>query len=97
MALDCEAVVPASVIHPDDEQGELEVTFEYTPGQAPSGEFGPPEDYDPGSGAEFECLRAHRIEGTTTTPVALQDEDAEKIIRYLQGTWEPPEPDHPDY
>jgi hypothetical protein len=31
---------------------ELEITFGYTPGQPESGRFGPPENYDPGSGHE---------------------------------------------
>jgi hypothetical protein len=39
---------------------ELAIHFNFTPGTPETGRFGPPENYDPGSGHEVEYLRAER-------------------------------------
>lgn len=80
--------IPADVIGQGD--GEIEVAFEWTPGQGPSGQFGPPEHYDPGSPDEYEDITA-TLDGV---PLALTGDDEEKIADWLAEHWEPPEPDY---
>ena len=41
---------------------EVEVSFSVAWGSPESGRFGPPEDYDPGSGAVVEDIRVHTVE-----------------------------------
>lgn len=82
-----DTTVPLSVIDPtDDGDGEIEVSFDWTPGSAPSGEFGPPENYDPGCGDEF------YIVDVTGSPLGHGPAAADKIIAYLEENW-----DRPDY
>lgn len=75
-----------------DEDAELEVSFDFTPGQAPSGEFGPPEHYDPGSGDEFEeVFVTYR-----GIPQGISGDGEERIVNWLAENWEPDEPDYPE-
>lgn len=40
----------------DDGETELEIDYTASGGTEPSGMYGPPEDYDPGSGFEVEII-----------------------------------------
>lgn len=86
------ATVPASVIYPEDDDGELEVTFDFTPGQEPSGMYGPPEHYDPGCGDEFLVLTV-KYRGMV---YGLEPEDEALVDNWLAEHWEPDEPDYPE-
>lgn len=84
------ATIPADVLNLEGD--EIEVTFDWTPGQEPSGQFGPPEHYDPGSPDLFEDITA-TLDGA---PLALTGDNEEKIADWLAERWEPPEPDYPE-
>ena len=88
----CTATIPFSVIDPENDDDELEATFDFTPGQGPSGEYGPPENYDPGSGDEFEDL-SFTYRGA---PYSVGPDDEGLVIIWLAKHWEPPEPDYPE-
>lgn len=85
--------IPMSVFDDrDDGDGEIDIAFDWTPGQAPSGLTGPPENYDPGSGDEFDLIGAAQVlTNGTTAPFMLCDEWDAKIIEYLSENWERPD------
>lgn len=86
----------------DDGETELEVDYTFRPGSAPSGEYGPPEHYDPGEPAEvtIEAAWLWADRGNRDAPkVELTDAEAERFEREVNedpATWEPDEPDY-DY
>lgn len=51
--------------HEEDDGIEVEVTFTVAWGSSPSGEFGPPENYDPGSDHEVENITIVKVGGLT--------------------------------
>lgn len=53
------------------------------------GQWGPPENYDPGNGWLFD------IETQTEEGVTLTDDEIDAIHAYLESN--PPEPEYPDY
>lgn len=73
----------------DDQETEVEVEYELTGGSDPSGEYGPPENYDPGSSPEM----------TVTKPDDLTEAELERFEEEVMNdpdSW--PELDHePDY
>lgn len=64
----------------DDEETEVEVSFEFTAGTPESGNFGPPEHYDPGSGPEFSEYRATLL-SDPTTELSLSEEEIDRFER----------------
>lgn len=62
----------------DNGETEVEVSFEFTPGTPESGAFGPPEDYDPGSGPEFWDMKATLV-GNPATSVDLTQDEADRF------------------
>ncbi len=87
--------MPLSVIDPEADEGSLVVTFDWTPGQEPTGFSGPPENYDPGSADEFTILSA-RYDVAFPHVVGLADHEHEAVIEWLDENWKRPEPDY-DY
>ncbi len=85
--------IPMSVFDDqDDGNGEIDIAFDWTPGQAPSGLTGPPENYDPGSGDEFDLLGASGVKWDGTSfPFMLCAEWEAKIVEYLNEEWERPD------
>lgn len=84
----------------DDGETELEVDYSFRPGTAPSGMFGPPEDYDPGEGAEV-TIEAAWLLADANKPdaprVTLTDAEAERFdteVNEDPATWEIDEPDY---
>ena len=76
----------------DDGFGEVEVAFDWTPGTPESGNFGPPENYDPGSPELFEIAGAAQSLGNgKTAPFMLCGEWDEAIADYLEENWERPD------
>lgn len=84
----------------DDGETELEVDYSFRPGCGPSGQFGPPEDYDPGEPAEVTIEDAWLAadSGNRNAPrVTLTDAEAERFeaeVNEDPATWEPEEPDY---
>lgn len=79
--------IPGSLLDPDNED-EIEVVFDWTPGTGPTGLSGPPENYDPGSDDEFIVI----------SPTGLTDEQEERIVEHLDANWDRPVPDdEPDW
>lgn len=77
-----------------DDETELEVTFEFTAGTPESGNHGPPEDYDPGSGPEIFILHASVIGGDTTQRVMLDKFETERFeVETLEDQEFQPDPD----
>lgn len=60
-------------------------------GSAPSGMWGPPEHYDPGSGPELYMVSARDEDGRD---VAISDEEAERLMGIIADNpdWWTPEP-----
>lgn len=88
----------------DDGETEISVEFSYQPGTPERGRFGPPEDYDPGSGPEIELVAAtvwsamgSTPSGQSLDPVAtdilddLTEAEEERIMDEIAQN--PPEPD----
>lgn len=85
--------------HRDDE-AETEIVVEISVdgwGSAPSGLFGPPEDYDPGDGMEFSIVKAWLKSDEKDAPeITLADAERERIETHFAEN--PPEQDDgPDY
>ena len=59
---------------------EIRVEFDYDPGSPSSGHYGPPEDYDPGSGPEIDGLSAFTLTGE---PFVLSNEEEATILEKL--------------
>lgn len=77
-----------------DDDIELEVTFEFTPGTPESGNHGPPEDYDPGSGPEIYILHACVIGGDATQRVTMDKIETERFeIETLEDPDFDPDPE----
>ena len=55
------------------------VDFEFTAGTPESGRHGPPEDYDPGSGAEVFITRCTHAAGHRSEAIALTDAERERF------------------
>jgi hypothetical protein len=68
----------------DDEETEVEVSFEFVPGTPESGNHGPPEHYDPGSGPEFSEIRGTLLSDPTVEVDLTEDE----IDRFEKETME---------
>ncbi len=86
-----EETMPASLLDPHDEQGEIEVTFTWSPG---SPETGPTyaSGGEPATPDEYEIYKVVRIaEKAMVLPTADQEH---AIIEWLDSHWEPPEPDY---
>lgn len=49
----------------DSADFDVKVEFSVAWGSAPSGEYGPPENYDPGSASEVEDIKVVSVEGLT--------------------------------
>lgn len=69
------------------ERGEenIDVIVDFTVdhwGSGPTGMFGPPEDYDPGSPAEIYVTKAVRID--TSEEVKLTDAEEEAFCRWVE-------------
>lgn len=92
----------------DDQETEIDVEFSFIAGTEPSGMFGPPENYDPGSGPEIEILSAYAWADMGSTPSgrsldparvdirdSLTEAEEERIMDEIAQN--PPEPDEPDY
>lgn len=88
-----------------DDQTEVEVEFEASGGEAPSGLSGPPEFYDPGSGFEVEISSVTRIEDEDDGPgkagdaVVLTLDEADRFATEVNedpATWEQDERDDYD-
>lgn len=91
-------IIPFSVLDPEDEERELEVTFDWVSGYPPAGLSGPPEDYDPGSGDEFYILSVAYIgPHDVHIPYGFGQADDDKIIEWLDEHWERPEPEDYDF
>lgn len=79
----------------DDGETELEVDYTFRAGSAPSGMFGPPEHYDPGSAAEVEIEAAWLLADANKPDaprVKLTDAEAERFeteVNEDPATWEP--------
>lgn len=58
----------------DDEETEVEVGFDFVPGTPESGNHGPPEHYDPGSGPEFSNFHATLLADPKTEIELTEDE-----------------------
>jgi hypothetical protein len=81
----------------DDRDTEVEVEFcVETWGSPPSGEFGPPEDYDPGEGPLVELVQAHtlRPDGSHAEKVDLTPTEIKRMTDHFLEN--PPEPAYPD-
>lgn len=101
MAYKAECDVPMRVIDPtDDADRSLRIEFAWTPGQESTGMSGPPENYDPGSGDEFEIERAsYVLKNDSLVPCGLAEHEEEAVINWLDEHWPrpPAEPDDPDW
>ena len=71
-----------------DDGTELDVAFDFSPGQPESGRHGPPEDYDPGSGPEVFVVKAVPRADPDGEPVRLDDEEE---ARFADETLEDPD------
>lgn len=80
--------VPGRLIGQDPLDGTMvDVVFDWSPGREPRGMSGPPENYDPGEGEEFNIV----------SPPGLSAEHEEAVIEWLDANWERPvEDDGPD-
>jgi hypothetical protein len=72
----------------DEPAAEFEVTLSYTVawGSPETGRFGPPEDYDPGSGDLVEDIRVEKIDGKARPwwwIYGTDDERAATIIDHI--------------
>lgn len=90
-----DAVVPLSVVDQDDDgDGELDVSFDWTPGQTASGMSGPPEDYDPGAADEFYIASVSYKYGDTLVAAKFSPEEEDQLSEWLAENWDRPEPDY---
>lgn len=90
--------VPLSVIEGGTD-GELQVTFTYSPG-CPAKVSGPPEHCYPAEPDEIELVSCFYLLGNgTTIPCGLADHEEEAIVEWLYEEWERPdfEADEADY
>ena len=71
----------------DDKETELAVDYEISGGEGPSGEFGPPEHYDPGSSMEV-CITDAWLYGSA---VMVNDLTEAEIERFDMEVNEDPE------
>ena len=69
----------------DDGETEVEITFSFTPGSAPSGLSGPPEHYDPGSGPEIdiEAVRLDPDPDPSAPDVELTEAEIERFETWV--------------
>lgn len=98
MAYKAEQDVPMRVIDADDDADRyVRVEFAWTPGQEPTGLSGPPENYDPGCGDEFEIERAfYVLKNDSLVPCGLADHEQESVIEWLDEHWTRPDLEQPD-
>jgi hypothetical protein len=80
----------------DDGETEVEIDYTLHGGSAPSGLFGPPEDYDPGSPPEVTVeavwLVSERDQNEAVTTIELTDAEIERFEAEViedPATWEP--------
>jgi hypothetical protein len=85
-----EEPVPLSIL--DGSDGDLIVTFDYSPGTPATGLSGPPENYDPGEGPMVEVVSTSYDVGPLC---GLAAHEIEKVEEWLAENFEPPE-DGPD-
>lgn len=66
----------------DDLETEVTITFSFTPGTDASGQWGPPEHYDPGSGPEvdIEKVRPDPDPDPTAPDIELTEPETERFI-----------------
>jgi hypothetical protein len=76
----------------DENQTQVEVFYTYEPGEPASGQYGPPEYYDPGSGPEIEIEEVWNTETDQPTLIEMSEQDAAKFIAYIAEN--PPEPEY---
>ena len=75
-----DTTIPLSVFDDDDDGGgEVQVSFDWNAGSAPSGLTGPPENYDPGAGEEFYIVAVE------------PPQDDNKVIAWLEENWDRPD------
>ena len=77
----------------DDKETELAVDYEISGGEGPSGEFGPPEHYDPGSSMEV-CITDAWLYGSDADgnqAVMVNDLTEAEIERFDMEVNEDPE------
>lgn len=91
------ADVPESIALPSDpedqsREDDVRVVFEWSPGSEPSGLSGPPENYDPGEGDEFNIVSSGSVAGAD-----LPDDVEERLVNWLDENWERPVDEPPDY
>lgn len=85
----------------EETEVEVEVAYDVSWGQAPSGQFGPPEHYDPGSADEVESLVVLKVDGEAPDPAlapAIRDwiydnREDELIADAREQTPDGPDPD----
>lgn len=83
----------------DDQETELSVDYTISGGSEPSGMFGPPEDYDPGSGWEVEIEGAWLLsesDKADAAQVELTEAERERFDNEANedpASWETDEPD----
>lgn len=89
--------VPESIALPSDpedqsRESDVTVVFEWSPGCPPSGLSGPPENYDPGEGEEFNIVSSGPVAGAD-----LPDAVEERLVEWLDENWtRPVEDDGPE-
>ena len=74
----------------DDKETELAVDYEISGGEGPSGEFGPPEHYDPGSSMEV-CITDAWLYGSAVMVNDLTEAEIERFDMEVNDdpeTWE---------
>ena len=88
--LECE-ILPMDVIEADAE-GEIEVHFKWSPGEAESGRFGPPEHWDPGSSDDFTINKAfYVLPKGKRIPLGLSAHEEELVLEWLDENFERPD------
>ncbi len=77
---------------------EAHVDYEFTPGEEPSGQFGPPEDYDPGCGEEIWIGRVI-VYGSDALgddyAIRVEMTQADRAAFEAEVAFDPPEPPSP--
>lgn len=81
----------------DGREALVDYEVEYL-GSEPSGMFGPPEDYDPGSGPELYITGAVLADGSSDEPIELDDAERERLEGIIADNpeWWMPDDDGPD-